>query len=233
MAIIAILSDVHSNFDALTAVLKRAEELHVEYYIILGDTIGYYFDSEKVIDRILDLPATVIAGNHERMFLDGLTSKSARLAYKKKYGASFDLAYKTLSDPHVEWIKKLKFTARLNKYSNIFDVCHGAPWDCDAYIYPDAPRSALEACLDANVTFTLTGHTHYSMMKRISASQILINPGSVGQPRDLGGYASWCTISLNDKNISFHRTHYSLERILRQCEHFDPNNSYLREVLTR
>lgn len=233
MAIVAILSDIHANYDALQVVLKRSEELGVNHYFILGDTVGYYYDNAKVIERIADLPATVVGGNHERMFIDGFKSKSARVAYKQKYSSSLDLAHETLSAAHVEWIENLVACAQVNKYDNVFGVYHGAPWDSDAYIYPDASKSMFDACFDANVHFTLTGHTHYSLLKRISASQTLINPGSVGQPRDVSCFASWCTVSLYDKSISFHRTPYCSDRILKQCEYFDPEKPYLREVLMR
>ena len=86
MAIVAILSDIHSNYGALSAVLKRAANIGVDHYLILGDILGYYYDTKEVVHCVQNLPATVIAGNHERMFLKGLKSKSTRTAYKKSTG---------------------------------------------------------------------------------------------------------------------------------------------------
>lgn len=233
MSKVAILSDIHANYGALLAVLNQAEVFGVDYFFVLGDSIGYYYDSGSVINCLKSLPATIIAGNHERMFLGGLNSDIMRVSYRKKYGSGFDLAYDNLNSSQIEWIADLKFSERSTKYLKVFDCFHGSPWDVDAYIYPDASKSIFDACRTVGVNYTLTGHTHYAVVKRLSSDQLFINPGSVGQPRDVSGYASWCTIDTVDNTVSLHKTSYCLDKVLNQCRTFDPHNLYMQEVLTR
>lgn len=233
MALIAVISDIHGNYDALKAVLHETEAQGVDYFFVLGDSIGYYYDSEKVINCLRSLPAKVISGNHERMFLAGLSSELVRANYRQKYGSSFEVAYKNISAKNIEWLENLKSSARHFKYGRVFDLHHGAPWNTDAYIYPNSPKTFFNACLDEDVCFTLTGHTHYPTLKRISSNQIFINPGSVGQPRDLGGYASWCKINTVTNDISIHKSSYCTKNIINSCKNLDPQNPYLQEVLKR
>lgn len=233
MALVAIISDIHSNYDALSAALKKATSIGVDHFLILGDILGYYYDTKEVLDCVQNLPATVIAGNHERMFLQGLKSKSMRKEYQQKYGLSLERAYDTVDVADINWVKALRPKAKIAKFGKVFEMHHGSPRDCDAYIYPDAPKSVFEGCMSAGVDFTLAGHTHYSLLKKISLNQIFINPGSVGQSRDISGYASWCTINTISNDISFYRTSYCLDGLLHKCNRFDPDKDYLKEVLTR
>lgn len=233
MAKVAILSDIHANYSALLAVVNQAEVFGVDYFFILGDSIGYYYDTGPVINCLKSLPATVIAGNHERMFLDGLNSNTMRVSYKKNYSSCFELAYDNLNASQIDWIANLVFSERNKRYLKVFDCFHGSPWDVDAYIYPDASKSIFDACITEGVNYTLTGHTHHVVIKRLSVDQLFINPGSVGQARDVSGFASWCTINTIDNTVSLHRTTYCLDEVANQCITFDPHNLYIREVLTR
>lgn len=233
LARIAVISDIHGNYDALKAVLHMTEAHGVDYFLVLGDNIGYYYDSDKVLNCLRSLPAKVISGNHERMFLEGLSSDFLRTNYRQKYGSSFEIAYSNISAKNIEWVRSLEPTARHVMYGRVFDLHHGAPWNADAYIYPDAPKSIFDACRDEDVCFTLAGHTHYPVLKRISKKQIFINPGSVGQSRDLGGYASWCEINTVTNDISLHKSSYCTEHIINSCKKFDPQNLYLQEVIKR
>ena len=209
----------------------RAANIGVDHYLILGDILGYYYDTKEVVHCVQkDLPATVIAGNHERMFLKGLKSKSTRTAYKKKYGYGLELAYEALDVADIKWIKALRPNAKIAKFGKVFDMYHGSPRHCDAYIYPDAPESVFVDCLSEGVDYTLTGHTHYALLQRISLNQIFINPGSVGQARDVSGFASWCTINTITDDILFYRTSYSLDSLLNKCDKFDPEKGYKRGV---
>ena len=80
---IAILSDIHGNLPALQAVLEDAKKQRLDHYFILGDLIGYYYDNRRVIEILNEMPATIIMGNHELLFLQCLENKVERQNYKK------------------------------------------------------------------------------------------------------------------------------------------------------
>lgn len=233
MTKLAVLSDIHGNLDALIAVLERADSLGVDWFIILGDMVGYYFDGNEVLERIQELPASVISGNHEKLLLDCLESKNLFKHYTEKYGRSFEHLIGKLSKTTLRWLNELPESISIEYDKICFHLCHGAPWDTDAYIYPDANRDVFERCARKDTNFTLLGHTHYALMRRISKEQIVLNPGSVGQARDVSGFASWCFIDTKISEIMFLRTPYPQEKLLEKCQLFDPKNHYIKTVLTR
>lgn len=230
---IAVLSDIHGNLAALQAVLEQAKKNRIDHYFILGDLVGYYYDNKSIIDIIRDIPASIIMGNHELLFLQCLENKVALLDYKKKYGSSFEIALNEFDDDHIDWIRKLPEQQVISVDKKLVLLCHGSPWSVDQYIYPDSAPSIFNRLNKSNADIILLGHTHYPLYKELANKKLVVNPGSVGQARDKGGYASWCIYDAFSGKFQFQRTPYDVSNILTKCSIIDPNLSYLRRVLLR
>ena len=190
-----ILSDIHANIDALEAVLAGAGSW--DSVLVLGDLVGYGAEPNGVVDRVRELnPAAVIRGNHDKAAC-GLDD-GANFNQVARYAAAWTLEHLTTANR--DYLRALpKGPAGIDAQ---LEICHGAPFDEDHYIFDlDDAQRAL-ACATRGVC--LFGHTHLPVIftetaERLGAvvpedsphqlalaadTRYLINPGSVGQPRD-------------------------------------------------
>jgi putative phosphoesterase len=228
---IALLSDIHGNSAALRGTLAEARKAGAEELFILGDLVGYYYDARDVLDQLAEWPHTMIGGNHEDWLTRMRTEPSVAAAYRTKYGSALDIARQTLNEADLDWLTGLP--PRLSKSIGgiDFELCHGAPDDRDRYVYPNAEEAELAACEIAG-RLVLMGHTHYPMVS-LRAGCTLVNPGSVGQARDLGGFAAWMLIDTATGVIAPRRTAYDTAPLVAEVRRRDPGLPYLWEILSR
>lgn len=229
---IAVLSDIHGNIDALKAVVKQMEEQDVEVLFSLGDQLGYYYAAIEVYEQIRKWKHYLISGNHERIFLNFLKgTKEYRDNITAKYGSSFLKYEKEFNQGFINEIASLKDKQAVQLDSIKFLLCHGSPWNRDQYLYPDASVDNLEKSDIAGYDFILIGHTHYPMIHK-GKNGILINVGSVGQSRLVGGIANWGIINTENEVFTPMSTPYDIapleERLIRNNE-----NEYLYKILRR
>jgi predicted phosphodiesterase len=193
-----ILSDIHANLAALEAVLDAAPPSSFAGVLVLGDLVGYGADPNAVVDRIRDIaPAIMIRGNHDKVAC-GLEPPEGFNAAARD-AALWTLA--TLRPDNRDYLAALPAGPRTTVDG--IEVCHGSPADEDAYIFdPSDARVALAAASERMCFF---GHTHVQIAYVLARTSLrvigpssgdetlieldadarcLINPGSVGQPRD-------------------------------------------------
>ena len=230
---IAVLADIHANYIALKQVLADAKKFKAERILVLGDLVGYYYWPDKVLKLLEVFESTAyILGNHERMLKSIIDGKSSIDQIVLKYGNGIRKAVDKLTDEQKYDLtnypseKKLKLCG-----CNIF-MCHGSPFNEDQYVYPDSPRSLLERCVLPDFDFVFMGHTHYPFSYQ-SNNTMVVNPGSVGQPRDIGNLASYVILDTNNKTVVFRRVLFDIEPIINACNKIDPGYKYLKEVLMR
>jgi predicted phosphodiesterase len=215
-----ILSDIHANIDALEAVLTSAGTW--DRVLILGDLVGYGASPNAVIDRIRALePAAVIRGNHDKAAC-GLDD-GANFNQVARFAAAW--TNQQLTTGNRDYLRLLpqgpvEIDERL-------EICHGAPFDEDQYIFDgvDAQRA-----LDTSTRqVCLFGHTHLPVVFMAKASALaadipdeelqtlpfeegtryLINPGSVGQPRDGDARAAYAFYDTSGR-MEFARVDYNI-----------------------
>ncbi len=228
---VAILSDIHGNAEALRAVLNDMPADVAEYWI-LGDLIGYYYQIDEVIKLLKPLSCKYVAGNHEHLFRDSIKNEIVALDYKKKYGSSLEVASRILSSEEILFLTSLPINLQCHYKDRKILLCHGSPWGTDDYVYPDVSQEKLEQYLSLEEDFIFQGHTHYPMKLNIK-NKTIINPGSVGQPRNRKAGAHWALFDLQSGEVEFRTTDYSIAKVLEQVDEHDPNNSYLKQVLNR
>jgi diadenosine tetraphosphatase ApaH/serine/threonine PP2A family protein phosphatase len=190
-----ILSDVHANLEALDATLAAAGDY--DHALILGDLVGYGANPNEVIDRIRSLsPATLIRGNHDKV-ATGLETVDS-FNHLARHAIQWTSA--TLSPERRDWLAALP--AGPTTIDNVVEICHGAPFDEDVYIFDDLDvRRALKTM---QRPLCLFGHTHVPAVFRFDTDlhaigpprghrfrltlddkvSYLVNCGAVGQPRD-------------------------------------------------
>jgi putative phosphoesterase len=229
---IGLLADIHANVHALEAVLKSAKEKKVEKLLCCGDYVGYYFEPDTVMALLDDWDWDGISGNHEAM-LYGLNEEK-RDNIKVKYGSGISFATTKMSYEKASYLYELPSVKKLTIDKKIVILCHGSPWDRDIYIYPDADQKMVNKMFNYDNDFDVLvyGHTHYPVIWEKDDKKI-INPGSVGQPRDRKPGASWALWDTVINDVVFHRENYDVNPVIEMCKKYDPGISYLVDVLAR
>ncbi len=178
---VAVLSDVHGNLPALEAVL--ADVGSIDALLCCGDLVGYYPDVCEVVERLRALGARTVRGNHELMATGRLPVPPERAAYYR-----IDWARRVLSGEQLTWLATLPSALELAEDGLVIEVRHASPWDEETYLYRDSPALAGVTLPEGRWLFL--GHTHHPMRVQVGAG-VIVNPGSVGQPRDWNPQAAY------------------------------------------
>lgn len=229
---IAVISDIHGNYDALVEVLKCAKKENVDHLLILGDIVGYYYHPNKILALISEWSFDIIKGNHEKILEDLIANPSLGASTRLKYGSGHQEAINKLTKQQLSFLSGLPETKSVQFDEVRILMCHGSPWSNDYYIYPDCEKAILSKCNSNEHDFVLIGHSHYAFAIKTENS-ILINPGSVGQSRQVGGKATWCIINTVNRCFQMLTTDYNAENLLKEIAEKDKDIEYLTKVLIR
>jgi diadenosine tetraphosphatase ApaH/serine/threonine PP2A family protein phosphatase len=222
-----VLTDIHANLEALDVCLEHARERGFDRTLVLGDLVGYGADPNLVIDRILELePFAIVRGNHDKVAC-GLEQADGFNAVAKS-AARWTLD--VLTPEHREWLAALPAGPR--DVDDLVQICHGSPFDEDAYIFDEL--DAVRAVKVSSRPLCLFGHTHYPVTFELHGrsfeatgpvpsaepeqelvlrpeSKYLVNPGSVGQPRDGDPRAGYAVVDVEKRVVELYRLRYPVE----------------------
>jgi len=193
-----LLSDTHSNLEALEACLELARGKY-EKMLCLGDVVGYGPQPNEVIERLRELrPTAVLMGNHDDAVITGDAGDFSPHAAK-----AVDWTRKMVNQESLGYLAKLKPSARLERSEVTLALFHGSPRNpLTEYVYPGSSESVYRNIMQSVATdVVLLGHTHIPMLYEFNG-RLIANPGSVGQPRDGDRRASFATLTLS-KEASF------------------------------
>lgn len=229
---VAILGDIHGNAHALKAALDAAKKQDCEVLLITGDLIGYYFMPEEVMELIKPWKKYIVRGNHEDMLAEARKNPDLLPEIEKKYGSAIKYTIDVLSQNDLDMLCSLPHPLNFKLDGIDILLCHGTPWDNDVYVYPDAKTEVVDKCAQQSYDIVILGHTHYPMLKLVGKTQLL-NPGSIGQPRNRQPGAQWALLNTTTKKINLNNEAYDMSSILNDVNSRHPELPYLSEVLTR
>jgi len=218
---IAILSDIHSNIEALDAVLSATDEAGCERAIVLGDIVGYGADPDAVIARLRDRDAITIAGNHDL----AATGAFDVTWFNEVAAAAIEWTKEALSPEGKDFLTSLQ-PKRETEHGLLV---HGSVRDPVAEYLLSADEAAASFEL-APFSLAFFGHTHFPTVFRrrpdghvmgwvlaegeeiefVEGERYMLNPGSVGQPRDRDPRAAF--IVFDDGRAVGHRVPYPIEQ---------------------
>lgn len=228
---VGLLADIHGNADALDVVLAAATANHVDRLLVAGDLIGYYYEAGRVLDLLNDWEWDAVGGNHEEMLRRWETGTD-REKIQAAYGSALSVSLDELSADQRHMLKGLPDARDLSIDGRRVRLCHGSPWDRDTYVYPDAKDTVRSRFGDAEIDLVVFGHTHYPVSWNADGT-LVVNPGSVGQPRDRIPGACWALWATDSNSVEFKRETYDPAKVIAACRCHDPNLPYLENVLTR
>jgi predicted phosphodiesterase len=226
---ILVLSDIHANLEALDASLAAAPSF--DAVVNLGDIVGYGASPNEVTDRSRDLGKTFVRGNHDKaatglIDLDDFNPMAAAAALWTR---------NDLTPENLDWLRSLPHGPVAVPDFPEVQLVHGSPNDEDEYVV--SLGDALAPLITLTTPLTFFGHTHLQggffangssadgfrpeyrtvgqpesvALQLKPATRYLINPGSVGQPRDGDWRAAFALYDSNEQIVHFHRTPYNLK----------------------
>jgi diadenosine tetraphosphatase ApaH/serine/threonine PP2A family protein phosphatase len=220
-----VLTDIHANLEALQACAADAKVRRYDEVLVLGDVIGYGPDPNGVCDYLRGLTLrAIVRGNHDKVALgmehaDGF-NPAARNAAR--------WTLESLTPENRSWVAALPMGP--TEVDDLLLICHGAPFDEDTYIFDEL--DAIRALTSAERPLCLFGHTHYAIAFRLTANGLsvvgpgadgqgeialenggryLVNPGSVGQPRDGDPRAAYAIVDTKRRQVEMYRVVYPIE----------------------
>jgi predicted phosphodiesterase len=219
-----IVSDLHSNLEATRACLEGARNLGYQRMAVLGDLVGYGGSPEEVVSEIrAESPAVMIRGNHDRVVAGIEQGEDFNLIALQAALVNRSL----LSKSSREFLKGLPCGPQ--PLGKRILLAHGTPLDEDEYLVDSPGAARVFQHVDFTVCFF--GHTHIPCVFHLTArcverilpapdgtrvhletgSRFLVNPGSVGQPRDEDPRAAFLILDEEKQEITFHRVNYSIQ----------------------
>ncbi|WP_422355558.1 metallophosphoesterase family protein [Roseivirga pacifica] len=228
----AILSDIHGNQYALSQVLKQVDKLGITKLLLLGDYVGYYYGIAHILKALARYEVHIIKGNHEELLERAMEEPDFLKAIDTKYGASHRLCISNLSHEQLEHLTGLPASLDLDLGGVKVLLCHGSPWDIDAYIYPDADEETKSRFDAYDFDYIFFGHTHYCTRFEMENMQV-INPGSVGQSRQKGGVAYWGFLDTEKQQYEQMTTPYEVDELQKEIKMHNPELDYNQRILTR
>jgi len=213
-----IIADIHANFEALEAVLGVLEEREVDVYLSTGDIVGYGADPKACLDRIRELGTLVTAGNH-----DWAVSNRLSLDYFNAYAReAIYWTQERLTEADIRYLDELPLTRREDDIT----LVHGTLYSPENFDYLltsyDAHLSfqlqETPLCLVGHshvpITFLLDGTVTFTLSNEIDLSGVdraIVNPGSVGQPRDENPRAAVGIYDSETLKLTIERVEYDIE----------------------
>jgi putative phosphoesterase len=222
---IAIISDLHANLPATETVFKLIDELDVSKILCLGDLIGYYTQPLEIIDIVRKrCGKNVIAGNHDFIAVDQNFRTEAQyfneiarkaLVWTRKVVRS--------SEEHWNYIKSLPITMNLEIDGYKIFLAHGTPtepedWEYFYYFGVVDQENNMQDWLDFfDVDLIALGHTHVPFVYE-GEKKFVLNPGSIGQPRDGDPRASFAVFDTKEHEVSHYRVKYPINKVVSEIK---------------
>jgi predicted phosphodiesterase len=220
-----VLTDIHANLEALDACLTDASSRGYDDTLVLGDLVGYGADPNAVIARVQALkPRALVRGNHDKVACGIEQADGFNTVARTAARWTLDV----LTPEYRDWLAALPEGPHI--VDDLIEICHGSPFDEDAYIFDEL--DAVRALKTSTRPLCLFGHTHYPVTFELSAdafdsigpapdaeSQLeliqgwkyLVNPGSVGQPRDGDPRAAYAIVDEDHRRVELFRLKYPVE----------------------
>ncbi len=222
---LAIFTDIHSNLEALEASYKALKTVGFDKAVCIGDIVGYGANPRECIDFLRDREVMSVKGNH-----DHYVTQERKVWDIQPYAReAICWTQDVLDEDHVDWLRKLPYLLEVEGALFVHSSLEALDGEYWPYILD--PKSALFHFFLQDVQFAFFGHTHIPLffnydennkisieilktrtIPKDSRSQYLINPGSVGQPRDFDSRSAVVIFDTEERKIEVIRVEYDIRK---------------------
>lgn len=209
---ILIISDIHANVQALSAVLDK--ENGVDKIFCLGDLVNYGPNPGEIIGTVRSIADKIVRGNHD----DAVSGLRDDCCCPPEYGElaepGKDYTRGVLDEAEKQFLRDLPLVERVNVNGCRLLLSHGSPKGNNCtFLPPDIPDKVLARELEGvDADLVLIGHTHMPMQRKLN-NTVIINPGSVGFPSGYSPKASY--VVWNDGDVEFKKVDYDIEETIK------------------
>lgn len=200
----AAIADIHGNKPALDAVLEDLPP--IDRIVCAGDVVGYNPWPADCISIVRNREIPTVQGNHDRAVAEGTSFRFNPMAQ-----SGVEFAKNQLSAEDCAWLADLP--ERRTTADGRVAIVHGHPDDPNRYTYPESFGPALLG----DEELLVLGHTHVQHAERYPKG-IVLNPGSVGQPRDGDRRAAYAVVDLDERRVDLRRVEYDIDAVIRKIE---------------
>lgn len=228
---ILVISDIHANLVAFETVLNDAKG-EWDYVWCLGDVVGYGPDPNESCDLLKTLPHLCLAGNHDWAALGRLDIRTFNVDARK----AVHWTQETLTEENIAFLSALPTTFVLDNYT----LAHGSPRE-PVWEYILDPLIAALNFPHFETDYCLVGHTHtpiifelkddqgdtgsqqprYRDPRPMNGHRLIINPGSVGQPRDSNPESAYAILDIENGSFEHRRVPYAIHQTQEKMRNFD------------
>lgn len=255
----AIISDIHGNFEALSAVIADIQSQETSDIYCLGDVIGYGPDPIKCLDSVMDACAVTILGNHDQAVLfdpEGFNPVALRAIYWTRDQLETGTGDMEQNDRRWDFVGELP----RKRDEGEFLFVHGSPRDAtNEYVFPEHAYEVdkMNSMMSRFEGICFQGHTHipgvFVLMQddddpaereyafftpedrdlffRMDGIKAMVNVGSVGQPRDENPHACYVVLDSEEKTVEYRRVAYDVESTRRRIHSIDELDNMLGDRL--
>mgnify|MGYP001033040259 CR=1 FL=1 len=195
---IAIISDIHGNYEALKKVLEMIDGMEITEIYCLGDIVGYYSQVNECCNELRERNVKCLIGNHDWYMISG--TKCMR---SHSVNDCLEYQRKTISDTNLKWLSELPVIINKEKVSMV----HGG-WINPLDEYLDVSNKKYFDDIQGRIF--ISGHTHIQRIYKYG-NKTYGNPGSVGQPRDGDSRAAFATFDGN--SFTGYRVEYDIDKV--------------------
>lgn len=231
----AIISDIHGNLEALTAVLADVEAQNVDELVCLGDVVGYGPNPCECLDVVMRRARFTILGNHDQAALfdpDGFNPVALRAIYWTR-----DRLDDTSGGRQAMANRRWDFISELEKHKKVDGIqyVHGSPRDpTNEYVFPETVYdvSKMRSMFERIEQCCFQGHTHMPGVFtedlefvdpskcdhefELGKEKLMVNVGSVGQPRDENPRSCYVIFDTDKRRVQFRRVEYDVEATIQK-----------------
>jgi diadenosine tetraphosphatase ApaH/serine/threonine PP2A family protein phosphatase len=217
---VAVISDVHANYHALEAVLQQIDAERVDAVWCLGDTVGYGPLPNECCETVKSRADRCLVGNHDLVVLGELTVSD----FNDEAAAAALWTSEVLTHASRRFLESLRPAAEVDGVDLFHASARDPVWEY--VLTEEAARATLDL---SDAPLVLVGHSHVALAITLEGDEVLgglapadslveldgrwlLNPGSVGQPRDGDPRAAWLLLDLEHRWAVFHRVPYPIDQ---------------------
>ena len=221
MQTIAILADIHGNLEALDAVLAEIKGYQFDQILCAGDLVGYGPRPNEVIARIRETGIQTVMGNYDEAVgfllpacgchIDNPRQKELSL-HSLKWSTEH-----TTTERNREWLRQLPESLQIEVGGKTIQLIHATEDSIVEYLYQSDEARIREILEQSDCDIYAYGHTHYPYSMALN-NKWIINPGSVGRPKDLDPRATYVRLTIDGDEVhaEIRRVSYDVEKVARE-----------------